>query len=68
MLKKMIKKYGVTILGVVLGALGGYLYWYYIGCTTGDCPITSSPVNSSLWGALFLGLIFNMFDSPKKKN
>lgn len=42
-------------LPVILGALGGFLYYNFIGCN-GSCAITSSPVNSTLYGSL-IGLI-----------
>ena len=50
MKKEFIRRYGWTLLGIVAGMVGGYLYWRYVGCSTGTCPITSSPVNSSIWG------------------
>jgi hypothetical protein len=57
----------ITGIGVVVGAIAGYLYYYYVGCASGTCAITSKPLNSSLYGALMGGLIFNMFiKSPKK--
>ena len=57
----------ITGIGIVVGAIAGYLYYYYIGCASGSCSITSKPLNSSLYGALLGGLIFNMFvKSPKK--
>lgn len=40
------------IAGGVLGAAAGWLYWKYVGCATGTCPITARPVSSSLYGAL----------------
>lgn len=55
----MIKK----VLPVVLGALGGYLYYHFIGCTQGSCPIQGNPYLSTGYGAL-LGSIFIM---PEKK-
>jgi len=54
------------IVGGLVGGLGGFLYWYYVGCRTGSCPITSSPTMSVIWGAVMGGLLFSMF--PKKKN
>ncbi len=68
MVKCFFKRYGLTLLGVISGALGGFLYWYYVGCVSGTCPITASPLNSTLWGMLMGGLLFNMFqkESPKK--
>lgn len=57
----------VTGIGVVIGAIAGYLYYFYVGCASGTCSITSKPLNSSLYGAAMGGLIFNMFiKSPKK--
>lgn len=46
-------------LGIVLGGLAGFLYYYFIGCTSGACPITSSPYGSILVGALFGFFITN---------
>ncbi|NJM24944.1 MAG: hypothetical protein HC859_04965 [Bacteroidia bacterium] len=46
---------------IALGATAGYLYWYYVGCNSGSCAITSSPVNSTLYGALLGGLLMNTF-------
>jgi uncharacterized membrane protein YedE/YeeE len=57
----------ITGIGVVVGAIAGYLYYYYVGCASGTCSITSKPLNSTLYGAAMGGLIFNMFiKSPKK--
>lgn len=33
-----------------IGALGGFLYWRFIGCTSGTCPIRSVWYLSTLWG------------------
>ena len=55
------KKYTLTIIGIAIGAIGGYLYYHFIGCASGTCAITSKPVNSTLYGALMGGLIFNIF-------
>jgi len=65
-MKMLIKRHWLTLIGLLAGALGGLLYWYFIGCTTGSCPITSSPVNSSIWGAVLGGLIFSAFEKEKK--
>ncbi|PWA07185.1 DUF6132 family protein [Flavobacterium psychrotolerans] len=61
------KAFIITGIGVVVGALSGYLYYFYVGCSSGTCAITSRPLNSTLYGALMGGLLFNMFvKSPKK--
>ncbi|MFK5971842.1 MAG: DUF6132 family protein [Flavobacteriaceae bacterium] len=51
----------ITIIGVLVGALAGYLYYAEIGCVSGSCAITSKPLNSTLYGSLMGGLLFNMF-------
>lgn len=57
----------ITTIGIVVGAIAGYLYYFYVGCVSGTCAITSKPLNSTLYGALMGGLVFNMFvKSPKK--
>jgi F0F1-type ATP synthase assembly protein I len=55
----------LSIIGIVIGAIAGFLYWKFIGCASGRCMITSKPINSTLYGALMGYLIFNIF---KKEN
>jgi phage shock protein E len=64
----LIIKYKLAILGVIIGAIGGYLYYANIGCSTGTCMITSRPVNSTLYGAMLGGLLFSMFQKEKRKD
>ena len=47
--------------GVMIGAIGGFLYYYFIGCNSGSCAITSSPYISTTWGGL---LGFFLVSSP----
>lgn len=58
----------ITGIGVVVGAIAGYLYYFYVGCLSGTCAITSKPLNSSLYGAVVGGLLFNMFVKSSKKS
>jgi hypothetical protein len=58
----------ITGIGIVLGAIGGYLYYHYVGCASGTCMITSKPLNSTLYGALMGGLLFNIFIKTPKKS
>ena len=63
------KTYLFTGIGVVFGLIAGYAYYYFVGCASGSCSITSKPLNSTLYGGLMGGLLFNMFaTSPKKKD
>jgi hypothetical protein len=61
-----LKKYAITITGIFLGAVAGYLYYHFVGCASGTCSITSQPVNSTLYGAMMGGLLLNMFEGEKK--
>lgn len=58
----MLKKYLLTIIGILIGALGGYVYYHFVGCTSATCTITSKPLNSTLYGAVMGGLLFNLFE------
>jgi hypothetical protein len=60
-----ILKNKLTIIGVIAGAIGGYLYYHFVGCESGTCAITSKPLNSSLYGAMMGGLFINMFKKEK---
>lgn len=45
------------VLPILLGAAGGYAYYYFVGCVSGSCPITSNPWSSTAYGAL-IGAVF----------
>ncbi len=62
----LLKKYSLTIIGALIGAVAGFLYWQQVGCASGTCAITSSPVNSSLYGALMGALFANIFQTDKQ--
>ena len=53
------KAYVITGIGVIIGLISGYLYYSQIGCESGTCAITSKPLNSTLYGGLMGGLLFN---------
>tara|TARA_B100000780_G_scaffold261227_1_gene213532 strand:- start:1075 stop:1275 length:201 start_codon:yes stop_codon:yes gene_type:complete len=52
--KKMI------LFGVVIGAIGGCLYWHFVGCSSDICSITSVWWRSTLYGALMGGFTFDI--------
>jgi hypothetical protein len=67
-MKKLLSKHWLKIVGALVGALGGYIYYVKVGCLSGTCPITSDPTNSTLYGALMGFLLFGLFaKSPKKE-
>ena len=61
-----LKRNVLAILGVVIGALSGFLYWKLVGCSSGTCAITSKPLNSTVYGAFMGGLLFSIFQTNRK--
>ena len=59
-----IKKHILKIAGIIVGGIGGFAYYHFVGCASGTCPITSSRYISTIYGALMGYLLFDMF---KKK-
>lgn len=63
MMNKIIYK---RVLPVVAGAILGYAYYYYIGCVSGTCAITSNPYISTIYGSV-IGLVLSIPSKRKKK-
>jgi hypothetical protein len=59
-------KWTKLILPVVVGTVGGYLYYHYVGCNRG-CAITGNPFISTAYGA-FAGFLFVDWKSIFNKN
>ncbi len=53
--------------GIIIGTIAGYIYYYFWGCD-GSCMISSSPVNSILYGATMGGLLNSMLKPETKKS
>ena len=47
-------------IGIVIGGLAGYLYYYFIGCD-GTCPISSNPWRSIVYGSVMGTLLGSAF-------
>jgi hypothetical protein len=57
MMLEWIIKYKRALLGIVFGGMGGFLYYYFVGCANGQCIISSNPLVSVPYGALLGYLI-----------
>lgn len=70
-MKEFIKKHLVTVILGAAGAAGGFIYWKYVGCLSGTCPIKSvwylSTIYGALLGGLAGGLIIELISSNKKQ-
>jgi hypothetical protein len=52
MTSTFLKKYLPEIIGILLGALGGFLYWKFVGCVSGTCTIKSNWYLMVPWAAV----------------
>lgn len=66
-MKKILKGWIWYLVGAVIGVIGGYFYWKFIGCNSGTCMITSKPLNSMLYFGLMGALVVGMFKPVKKE-
>lgn len=64
----ILNKYKYIIIGAIIGSIGGYAYYYFVGCASGTCAITSKPLNSTLYGAMMGGLLADVFKNKKNHN
>jgi len=49
-MKEFFGKHLFIIIFSLVGAVGGFLYWKFVGCLSGTCPIKSVWYLSTLWG------------------
>ncbi len=50
--RSFLKRYLLEIAGAAAGAIGGFLYWKYVGCLSGTCAIKSNWYLMIPWGAV----------------
>lgn len=66
-MKKFVSSNALLIIGLLLGAVTGYIYWKYVGCISGTCPITSVWYNTTIYGAVMGALLLSMFKKEPTK-
>lgn len=54
-------KFKMIIPGILIGGLAGFLFYYFVGCKTGSCPITGHSYSSIMAGGLMGYLISDIF-------
>ncbi|TNE27520.1 MAG: hypothetical protein EP346_12195 [Bacteroidetes bacterium] len=62
------RRWLLWVVGIGVGAIGGYLYYSQIGCESGSCAITSDPTNSTLYGSLMGVFLFDSFYRKDKSS
>ncbi len=66
--KHTLLRYLPVIIGCIVGAIGGFLYYRYVGCATGACMITGNPYISTIYGSVFGALLGSLFVRSGKKS
>lgn len=59
---EFLKKNRILIISSIVGAIGGFLYWKYVGCLSGTCPIKSVWYLSTLFGTVLGYLAGSLFN------
>lgn len=67
-MNEFIKKNKLRIIGTAVGMIAGFLYYRFVGCTSGTCPITSNPYISVIYGGVMGYLLFDMFKKKEITN
>jgi xanthine/uracil permease len=67
MMNRHTKQLIIWAIAAMVGATAGFIYWYHVGCNSGTCSITSSPINSAVYGGVMAILLVNVFDKQKEK-
>jgi hypothetical protein len=49
------------LIGIIAGGGLGFGWHKLVGCSTGTCPLTSNPVISTIFGAVFGALLATSF-------
>ena len=69
-MKEFIIKHKFALILIIPGIIAGYLYWKYVGCMSGTCPITSNWHSMVFFGGLigyFVGDSIDDLINKKKK-
>ena len=56
-----------TVISGIIGATLGFLYYKFIGCQSGACPITSNPWISTAYGLIF-GILLGYSKDDKEES
>lgn len=66
-IKNWIINHKKNFIFAILGAVAGFLYWYFVGCESGTCAITSVWYRTAIYGALMGWLLSDVSFKKEKK-
>lgn len=61
-MKETVKNWLIPLLFTLGGVLVGLAYYHFVGCSTGNCTITSNPINSMVYMGLMGWLLSGVFN------
>ena len=65
-MKTFLLKHRVKLISTLVGALAGILYWKFVGCASGTCPITSHWYTMGGYGIIMGYLVGDIFKVKAK--
>jgi len=65
-MKKWLNSNRLYFIGAIAGGMAGFLYWKWVGCSSGTCSITASPINSTLYFSLMGAVVLGMLSTQKQ--
>jgi phage shock protein E len=66
-MKRWLLNNKLIVIGVIIGGIAGYLYYYFVGCSSGTCAISSNPYNSTIYFSILGGLLMSIIKPEKSK-
>jgi len=66
-MKKWFLNNKLIVIGVIIGGIAGYLYYYFVGCSSGTCAISSNPYNSTVYFSILGGLLMSIIKPEQSK-
>lgn len=66
-IKEVFQTKRIQIIFLLIGAVGGFLYWRFVGCTIGTCALKSVWYWTVLWGSAMGYLVGDFIDDIVRK-
>ena len=64
-MKDFLRKYYLPVILTIAGAASGFIYWKFVGCVSGSCPIKSRWYLMTLYGAVIGYLVGSLITDLK---